>query len=161
MGVVQEMKRQVHQCLLGLSLFVIIPGALFGILLAVAAVGSGFQSGFAATNFLAVPVLMIPALLAWWGIKLFLSLYAGFLARSRTMLFWFYSVTTAYFGLWLISTFNRDGLSGTIFSLQEQVFGLMLLLIPLLAVGFTKPDFQPNPPTKNEEAQQAAPCNTH
>ena len=144
------MKRQFHQCLLGLSLSIVIFGALFGILLTVAAVGTGFVG----TNFLTLPVLLTPALIAWWGIKLFFRLYAGFLPQTRTLLFWFHSTMTGYCGLWLIATFSRDGLSGSIFSLHEQVFGLLLLLIPLLAVGFTKPDFQPMLATNNEEAQQ-------
>ena len=147
----QKMKRQIHQCLLGLTLCIIIPGALLAMLLAVASVGSGFQSGFGVSNFLVLPLLLIPAHLGWWGCKLFFRLYSEFLPRVRTLLFRFYSAVSVYCGLWLISTFSHGGIKGSIFSLQEQVLGLILLLIPLVAVGFTKPDLQPMAATNNNE----------
>jgi hypothetical protein len=125
-------------------------------LLAVAAVGFGFQSGFAVTDFMAIPLLLVPSLLGWWGVKLFFRLYAGFLPRARRLLFWFYSAVVAYCGMWLVSTFSRDGMSGAIFAPQEQLFGLLLLLTPLLVVGFMKPDEESTSAAKNEEAEQVA-----
>ncbi len=137
------MKRKLHQCLLGLSLLVIVPGAFLGMLLAVAAIGSGIQTGFSTTDFIAIPLLLVPSLLGWWGARLFFRLYAGFLARVRRALFWFYTAVTVYCGMWLISTFSRDGTTGTIFAPHEQAIGLILLLIPFLTVVFMSPDELP------------------
>jgi hypothetical protein len=148
------MKRKIHQTLLGISLLVIIPGALLGLLLAVAAVGTGIQSGFAATDFLAIPLLLLPSILAWWGTRLFSRLYSGFLPRVRRALFWFYAAMTEYCGMWLVSTFSRDGTTGTIFAPQEQTFGLILLLIPFLTVVFTNPDGPTKHATETSNAQQ-------
>ena len=134
------MKRQSHQCLLGLSLFVIIPGALLGMLLSIAVVATGLQSKFAPTDPLAITLFLIPSILSWWGVKLFFRLYVGFLKRVRIVLIWFYASTLVYCGMWLFSTFSRDGIGGTIFGSREQVIGSMLLLVPLIAVIFTYPD---------------------
>jgi hypothetical protein len=155
------MKRQLHQCLLGLSLLVIIPGALLGLLIAVAAVGSGIQSGFASTHCLVIPWLLLPTVFGWWGVRLFFRLYGGFLASVRRALFWFYAAVTAYCGMWLISTFSRDGTTGSIFAPQEQAIGLILLLIPFLTVVFMNPDELPERPGKNDNAQEARPSDGH
>jgi len=148
------MKRRVHQCLLGLSLLVIIPGALLGMLITVGAVGSGIESGFALTDLIATPLLLLPSILGWWGVKLFFRLYAGFLKRVRKALFWYYVAVTVYCGFWLVSTFSRDGVTGAMFAPQEQAVGLLLLAIPLLAVGLMSPDPLPASPDRNEEAEQ-------
>lgn len=153
-NVAQKMKRQIHQVLLGISLVILIPGALLGLLLAVAAVGTGIQKGFSATDFLAIPLLLLPSILGWWGTRLFFRLYAGFLPKVRRALFWFYAAITAYCGMWLDSTFSRDGTTGTIFAPQEQTIGLILLLIPFLTVVFMNPDGPTEHTTRNRNAQQ-------
>ena len=155
------MKRKLHQCLLGLSLLVIVPGALLGVLIAVGAIGSGIQSGFSPTDFIAVPLLLVPTVLGWWGARLFFRLYAGFLARVRRALFWFYASVTAYCGMWLISPISRDGTTGTIFAPQEQAIGLIFLLIPFLTVVFMSPDELPGCTVNNDNAQQAVPSDGH
>ncbi len=152
---VPEMKRKLHQCLLGLSLLVIVPGAILGVLIAVGAIGSGIQSGFSLTDFIAIPLLLVPSFLGWWGARLFFRLYAGFLARVRRALFWFYTVVTIYCGMWLISTFSRDGTTGSIFAPQEQTIGFLLLLLPLLIVAFMSPDELPDHTDNNDNTQRA------
>ena len=159
LDVVQEMKRKLHQCLLGLSLLVIVPGAILGVLIAIGAIGSGIQSGFSPTDFIAIPLLLVPSVLGWWGARLFFRLYAGFLASVRRALFWFYTAVTVYCGMWLISTFSRDGTTGTIFAPQEQAIGLIILLLPFLTVTFMSPDELPADTDNNNNAQQAGSSN--
>ncbi len=153
------MKRKLHQCLLGLSLLVIVLGAILGVLIAVGAIGSGIQSGFSPTDFIAIPLLLVPSVLGWWGARLFFRLYAGFLARVRRALFWFYTAVTVYCGMWLISTFSRDGTTGTIFAPQEQAIGFIILLLPFLTVTFMSPDELPAHTDNNNDAQQVGTSN--
>lgn len=137
------MKRKIHQVLLGLSLLVLIPGALLGIFITIAAIGSGIQSGFAPTDFVAILLSLVPTLFCWSGAKLFFRLYAGFIPTVKRALLWFYFAVTVYCGMWLFSTFSRDGTTGAIFEPQQQAIGLTLLLIPFLAVVFMSPDELP------------------
>ena len=141
---------------MGLSLLVIIPGALLGMVITLGAVGSGIKSGFALTDLIAIPLLLLPSILGWWGVKLFFRLYAGFLKRVRKALFWYYVAATVYCGFWLVSTFSRDGVTGTMYAPQEQAMGLLLLAIPLLTVALMSPDPLPAGPERNEEAEQDA-----
>lgn len=149
------MKRKLHQCLLGLWLLVIVPGAFLGVLIAVGAIGSGIKSGFSPTDFIAIPFLLVPSVLGWWGARLFFRLYAGFLERVRRALFWFYTAVTVYCGMWLISTFSREGTTGAIFAPQEQLIGFIILLLPFLTVTVMSPDEMPAHTADNNNAQQA------
>jgi hypothetical protein len=129
--------------------------ALVAMLVTVAAVGCGLEFGFAPTDFLEIPLLLMPAFLAFWGAKLFFRLDAGFLPRVRRSLFWFYASVAAYRAAWLV-TFNRDGMTKTILSPQEQLIVMVLLLIPLLSVVFMTPDSLPTSVARDGEAEQSA-----
>ncbi|HEY5893872.1 MAG TPA: hypothetical protein VIT91_11630 [Chthoniobacterales bacterium] len=64
--ILREDEKRVHQCLLGLALVVIIPGALLGLLLIVGAIATGIESGFAPEDLIAIALMIVPMLLAWW-----------------------------------------------------------------------------------------------
>jgi len=139
---------------LGLSLLVIVPGALLGILIIVGAIGTGIESGFSATDFLAIALCVVPTILAWWGGKLFFRLYAGFFPRVRRSLLKYYGSVAVYCGLWLASSMSRDGIQRMMFAPEEQAIGVALLFIPFLTVLLMKPDSLPTQPSGNEEAEQ-------
>lgn len=134
------------------------PGAIFGVLLSIGAIASGVHSGFSPAYFIAIPFLLVPSVLSWWGAGLFFRLYAGFLGRVRRALFWFYTAVTAYCGIWLISSFSRDGIKGTFFAPQEQAIGLILLLIPYLSVVFMSPDELPSCTGNHSNGPQPGSC---
>ena len=145
------MKRKLHRILVGLSLLVILLGALIGLLVLIGAIGSGFQNGFTATSFLAFPVLILPSIIAWWGVKLVFRLYGRFSRRLRKETLFYHGLILCYCSIWLLSTASRDGSSFAIFSLQERVVGVCLLSVPLLVALFTNPD-----ETQQSTAEQAA-----
>jgi len=140
------MKRRIHQLILGLLLLVVIPGALLALLLIIGLIGTAIESGFDPSDFLAIVLLCIPALLAWWGIRIFFRLYAGFLPRVRRSLIIFYGCVLAYCGMWLF-TAASDGENVTfIFGATEQIVGLMALVLPLLLGVVMRPDPLPAVP---------------
>jgi len=117
------------------------------------------ESGFSPTDFLAIALCVVPTVLVWCGGKLFFRLYAGFLPRIRRSLIKYFAVVVVYCSIWLFSTFSRDGMHGMMFTLGEQVIGVVLLLIPFLTVLLMKPDFYVAQILGNGEAEQNAALN--
>lgn len=128
------MKRKLQRILVGLSLLVILPGALLGLLILIGGIGSGFQQGFSATDLIAFPLLILPSFMGWWGVKLVFRLYGRFSNRLRKETLFYHGLTLCYCSMWLVSTACRDGGSFPIFELQERVVGICLLSVPLLIV---------------------------
>jgi len=153
-GVLQKMKSKIQRILVGLSLLVIIPGALLAIIILIAGIGSGLKNGFVASNLIAFPFLVIPSIMAWWGIKLVFRLYAPFSRRLRVETMIFHGLNLYYSGLLLASTATRDGSSFPIFGLQERIIGVCILSLPLMITLFTKDDN-----SQIISAEQAAPSN--
>jgi hypothetical protein len=142
------MKKMIQRILVGLSLIVIIPGALFALLLLAGAIGSGFRNGFEGTDIIAMPLLVLPAIMGWWGVKLVSRLKGIFSQRIRRETMIYHGANLCYCGMWLASTANRDGNSYPIFNLEERIMGLGILALPLIAALVS-----PNDDTKEPEAE--------
>ena len=145
------MKRKIQRILVGLSLVVILPGALFAVAILIASIGSGFQKGFSFSDFIAIPLLILPSFMGWWGVRLVFRLYGPFSRRLRKEALFYHGSFLCYCSIWLLSTASRDGSSFAIFSLQERVVGVCLLSVPLLVALFTNSD-----ETQQSTAEQAA-----
>ena len=143
-----KMKRKLHRILVGLSLLVILPGAFLALIVLIEAIGSGFQKSFSGANILALPFLILPSFLGWWGLKLVFKLYGQFSRRIRKDVLLYHGLTLCYCGMWLVSTASHNGGSSfAIFGLQERIIGICLLSAPLLVALFT------NPEETNQESQ--------
>ena len=134
------MKRKLHQAVLGGSLLLLVPGALLSALLAIAAIGTGITSRFEYTDGFAIALLALPILLAYWGIRIYFSLDAGYRPRPRKSLMLFYLAVLAYGACWLFGTTNRDGYVGPMFGNTERTIGMSLLALPILLVLITPPE---------------------
>ena len=146
------MKRKIQRIIVGLSLMVILPGALFAVAISIAAIGSGFQKGFSFGDFISVPLLILPSIMGWWGGRLVFRLYGPFSQRLRKEALFYHGSSLCYCCIWLLSTASRNGSIFAIFSLQERVVGVCLFSVPLLVALFTNSD-EPQQST----AEQAAP----
>lgn len=140
------MKKMIQRILVGLSLIVIIPGALFALLMLTGAIGSGFRNGFEGTDFIAMPLLVLPAIMGWWGVKLVSRLKGIFSQRLRRETMFYHGANLCYCGMWLASTASRDGSSYPIFNMEERMVGLGLLALPLIVALVS-----PNDDTKEPE----------
>jgi uncharacterized membrane protein YhdT len=156
--VLQEMKRKLHRILVGLSLLVILPGALLARLVLIGAIGSGIQEGFSATIFLALPLLILPSLMGWWGVRLVFRLYGRFSRRLRKEALFYHGLTLCYCSIWLVSTATRDGSSFPLFGLGERIVGICLLSIPLLIALLTNPEETQQPPAEQAAPEQPLPA---
>ncbi len=145
------MKMRIHQTLIGLSLLVLIPGALLGLLILMGAIGTGIEKGFSKTEAIAIPLLILPTFIGWWGVRLFSRLYGVFSRKLRKGLLWFHGLSLCYCGMWLLSPATRDGITFSIFSIQEQIMGLSLLVIPVLTTLFMSSDVEQDAP-KTEQS---------
>jgi len=135
------MKRKLHRILVGLSLLVLLPGALFALVVLIAAIGSGFQKNFSGPNILALPFLILPSVIGWWGLRLVFRLYGRFNKQIRKEVMLYHGSILCYCGTWLVTTGSYNGGSSfPIFGLQERVFGVALLSVPLLITLFTNPE---------------------
>jgi len=121
-------------------LFVVIPGAILGILLAFGAIISWFSGNFTWTDPIAIVLLVLPSYLAYRGITLGFSLSEGYTKRNRRLLFHFYLVVFLYCAMWLFFPMHRDGISSTMFGADERTGGLAILLSPLIALALMRPE---------------------
>lgn len=137
------MKRKFHRLLLGLSLLVIIPGAVLALILLSGGIGAGFQKSFSGIRILALPFLILPSVIGWWGIKLMFRLRERFSGRSRKVLMLYHGSVLCYCTMWLLSAISDhaagDG-GSPFFETQDRIIAVCLLAIPLLATLFTSPE---------------------
>ena len=133
-------KRWIHLTMLVVSLVVLIPGACLGAMLFLAAVGTGFSKGFSPSDFVAFPLLILPAFIAWMGILLCFRLRAGFSRGLRNRLLGYHGLNLCYCGMWLLSPVWRDGLRYDMFSDEAKFMGFALLIVPVIVTAFTRSD---------------------
>ena len=133
------MKTRFHQFLLGVTIVLLSPACFLAMILSYAAIASGLATGFRSTDYLAIGVMLLAIIIFMWALRLFWALRHGFDSVIRLKLIAFYLIVASYCGFWLVSSASRDGRGFSIFSFDEQVFGGILLLLPVLLVLFSKP----------------------
>lgn len=133
------MKTRFHQWQLGLMLLFLMPGSFLACLLLIGMLGSGFDHGFEAGNFVAAVILLMPPALVWWGFWLLPGLRQGFHHKLRRQLLAYYLVVWVYCAMWLFSTVSRAGNKTGIFPLEIQIVG-SVILIPVLITLFSSPE---------------------
>ena len=116
----ERMKTRIHRWLLGLTLLFLMPGTFLACLLLIGMIGSGFQHGFSARDFAAVPILLIPPLLVAWGFRLLIGLRQGVHPRLRHKLLAFYLAVSSYCAFWLFAPMSHENVEIVLFSTREQ-----------------------------------------
>jgi hypothetical protein len=135
------MKRRIHQILVGLSLLILIPGALLGLLLLIAAIGLGIQEGFRRTDAIAIPLLILPTVMGRWGVKLLIRLNGQFRGSLRRSLLGYHGLNFCYCGFWLVGEHGGGGGgSFQMFTMEAQIIGFSALGVPLLTALLLNPD---------------------
>ncbi|AHF93993.1 hypothetical protein OPIT5_02520 [Opitutaceae bacterium TAV5] len=134
------MKIRVQQVILVFMLLVLAPCALLAGLLVIAAIASIWSSMAPLSDTIAI-FFLLPAILLLVGDILLLRRLTtnGYDARSRHLLFGFYAIVLLYCGVWAGSTASRDGHSFLIFSEDQIMLIVLLLLFPILITLFTSP----------------------
>lgn len=61
------MKREIHRSILGMSIIAMLPGALFGLIISVGAVGHGIENGVLLTDLAAIVLSLFPLLFCFSG----------------------------------------------------------------------------------------------
>lgn len=140
------MKRRLHQILVGLSLVIVVPGALLGLLLLIAAIVLGIQEGFHRTDAIAIPLLILPAAMARWGVKLLIRLNGRSAGSLRRSLLGYHGLNFCYCGFWLVGEHGGGGgPSFQLFSMEARLLGFSALGVPLLTAFLLNPDLDTNP----------------
>ena len=140
------MKRRIHQILVGLSLLILIPGALLGLLLLMAAIGLGIQKGFSGSDAVAIPLLILPTIMGRWGVRLLIRLNGQFRGSLRRSLLGYHGLNFCYCGFWLVGEHGVEGDSFQIFTMQAQMIGFSALGVPLVTALLLNPDVDPDQP---------------
>jgi len=134
------MKTWFHRWLLGIMVILLLPGTLLASLFLIGTVCSGIERGFQSSDFATMVILLIPAVLVWWGLWLLAGLGQGVHHMIRRNLLAFYLVVLGYGTFWLIGTVSHIGYKIGIFPNEILITGFAVLILPVLVTLFTKPE---------------------